>query len=503
MHLLGKIGILRRTTEAKKNSEDASDLEYLQVEATSELIDYYQGNDGKNEDEYILEKWSNNSNGKISVNKTDKTVTYNGKTYAMSDIIGNESEKKKITGNNMNQVTISNAEKAEDKELLSNGKVRIIVEEENGMRAVIPNGFYYVTGKPSNGMVISDIYGDDDNNSKGGNQFVWVPCSVDKSATDATDNGTTVTYEKVNGLAKTWREKYKDENGNLKQYYYTTMPAGYIATSEWKDDGGHSDSVAKYGGFYIARFEAGLPENSDLWERKDGAVYGWTNEEEAGSLNGNRNENISEMIPVSKKDNAVWNKISQKNAAVVSREMYEDSKTVTSSLIDSYAWDTVLAWYRKTGINCLDSTNYGNYANSTMSLKNVLYAGHVYIGGVGWKLYANKYTLENLDIVADEAKNDQERTVYEIATGSMEKNKKNNVYDLAGNMLEWTTEVKDYEIDSNSTGTFSVLRGGSFLWRRRRTSSYFSTWQQWYRLERKRKCWFSSCTLYNIVKLQK
>ena len=70
MHLLGKIGILRRTTEAKKNSENASDLEYLRVEATSELIDYYQGNDGKNEDEYILEKWSNNSNSKISVNKT-------------------------------------------------------------------------------------------------------------------------------------------------------------------------------------------------------------------------------------------------------------------------------------------------------------------------------------------------------------------------------------------------------------------------------------------------
>ena len=100
----------------------------------------------------------------------------------------------------MNQITILTATEKEDKEILSSGKVRVIVEEENNMRAYIPNGFYYVTGKPSNGMVISDIYGDDDNNTKVGNQFVWVPCSTDTGATASTSNGTTVTYEKVNGL---------------------------------------------------------------------------------------------------------------------------------------------------------------------------------------------------------------------------------------------------------------------------------------------------------------
>ena len=100
----------------------------------------------------------------------------------------------------MNQITILTATEKEDKEILSSGKVRVIVEEENNMRAYIPNGFYYVTGKPSNGMVISDLYGDDDNNTKGGNQFVWVPCSTDTGATASTSNGTTVTYEKVNGL---------------------------------------------------------------------------------------------------------------------------------------------------------------------------------------------------------------------------------------------------------------------------------------------------------------
>ena len=55
----------------------------------------------------------------------------------------------------------------------------IIVEESTGkgiVKTVIPSGFYYVSGKPSTGLVISDKFEDDDNNSKGGNQFVWIPC---------------------------------------------------------------------------------------------------------------------------------------------------------------------------------------------------------------------------------------------------------------------------------------------------------------------------------------
>ena len=456
--LAGQNGILSRTIKAKNDSEVAADLEYLQVEATSELIDYYQGNDTKSEDDYILDKWDNGTNSKISVNKTDKTVTYNGKVYAMSDIIGSESEKSKINDNNMTQITISTATEEKDKEILSSGKVRVIVEEDNNMRAYIPNGFYYVTGKPSSGMVISDIYGDDDKNTKGGNQFVWVPCSTDTSATKATDNGTTVTYEKVNGLAATWKKEY------LAQWYYTTVPNGYQgndqnkAITDWKDEGGDLESVAKYGGFYIARYEAGLPEDSTLWAKKDGATYGWTNAS-------NKDRNVNNMIPVSKKNNASWNRISQKNAVTVSEKMYEKSQTVKSRLVDSYAWDTILAWYKKTGVNCMSSTSYGNYANSELSLKNILYAIHVYKDGTGWTTIASKYNYGDLTAPS---RTTSERTVYEIATGSAEYTKVNNIYDMAGNMWEWTTEVGDHSVinsdSTKTTGNYAVLRGGGFFY---------------------------------------
>ena len=52
----------------------------------------------------------------------------------------------------------------------------MITEEiKNGIIMKATAGFYYVTGKPSTGLVISDVLGDDDKNTKGGNQFVWVP----------------------------------------------------------------------------------------------------------------------------------------------------------------------------------------------------------------------------------------------------------------------------------------------------------------------------------------
>ena len=505
--LAGQNGILSRAIKAKNDSDAASDLEYLQVEATSELMDYYQGNDTKSEDDYILDKWDSGKNSKIKVNKIDKTVTYNGKVYAMSDIIGSESEKSKINDSNMTQITISTATKEEDKEMLSSGKVRLIVEEENNMRAYIPNGFYYVSGKPSNGMVISDIYGDDDKNTKGGNQFVWVPCSTDTSATAATDNGTTVTYEEVNGLAKTWKEKYTGSNGKSWQWYYTIVPedkntdGSYVYANasqqitDWKDDGGNNESIAKYGGFYIARYEAGLPENNSLWAKKDEATYGWTNGQAAGSLNGTRN--TDSMIPVSKKNNASWNRISQKNAVAVSKKMYAGSETVTSSLVDSYAWDTILAWYEKTAkangttINLVNSTDYGNYLNSKLSLKNALYAVHIYHDGTstsanettdksGWKSYASKYTLGSIEIPARSSKSGTDRTLYEIATGSTDSTKVNNIYDMAGNMWEWTTEVGDHSVTNskpeNTKGTFAVLRGGSFYWSRRELSCFLPPW---------------------------
>ena len=113
------------------------------------------------------------------------TVEYNSKIYDISEIMGNTNEQKAIENEKgLTQVTVANVKDSEDKKILEemdsdkNAKIRMIIVEETAnnekVKAVIPSGFYYVTGKPSTGLVISDKFGDDNDNAKGGNQFVWV-----------------------------------------------------------------------------------------------------------------------------------------------------------------------------------------------------------------------------------------------------------------------------------------------------------------------------------------
>ena len=458
--LTGQNGILTNAAKAKESTDSASDLEYLQLKATESLMDYYQGNDTVEEDEYVLKKWAADTGSKIKVNQAYKTIEYNGKTYNIVDIIGNESEKTKIENDNMKQITVSTVkdDDTESKKLLSTGKVRLVIEEnDTSMKAAIPNGFYYVTGKPSTGLVISDRYGDDDNNSKGGNQFVWVPCSGKKG----------VIYEEKNGLAKTWNDNYSD-----KQWEYTTYQGS------WSDDGGKTSSVDTYGGFYIARYEAGVPSNAPFYANTSGAKY------ETEST-----KNTDQYIPVSKKNNQSWNYISQANAKTVSANMYKNSTVVTSQLVDSYAWDTVVQWMVKNesykGIG-LDSSNYGNYYNNDkIDLSNALYAAHRY--GTRKNTSVNDYWTIATKYIKGPIKSGGEavtastgpskyefaadtydETNYkydirkELATGSAEETKINNIYDMAGNMWEWTTETGKHGSTANDATNYTVRRGGSF-----------------------------------------
>ena len=438
----------------------------MKLKATESLTDYYQGNDLASEDEYILSKWDADKNNKITVNKTDKTFIYNGKTYAISDIIGNQSEKSKIENENMIQITVSNATEEADKKMLSGGKIRLIIEEnDSSMRAAVPNGFYYVTGTPSTGLVISDRYGDDDENSKGGNQFVWVPCSGNKG----------VTYEKEIGLAKTWKSKYSEQSTSYNSYKSGNNEIN-IADGTWLDNGGNLESVRTYGGFYIARYEAGIPSTADFYANTDGATY----EKE-------EKKNMGTGFPVSKKNNQCWNFISQENAVKTSSNMYSGSQVVTSSLVDSYAWDTIVEWmtkdeqYKNLGN---DSSSKGNYYNNDkIRLSNVLYALHRYASRkntdvTNYLSYATKYHkgsivsgAASIDATSgakyDFTNDDYDTTNYnytlikELATGSAEETKINNIYDMAGNMWEWTTEIGKPD---NCSTVRALLRGGTFLY---------------------------------------
>ena len=218
----------------------------------------------------------------------------------------------------------------------------------------IPKGFTYKEGTKDTGLVIQD-----DN----GNEFVWVP------ATEST-------YAKDTSFP----------SYNIKSTGDDTLPNGI--TDETAD-------VVKYGGFYIGRYEAGVPENQS-------------------SIDGKSNSTSDvKGVPVSKKDATVWSNINYTNAKANAESMI-NNEYVQTGLLTGTAWDTVCHWI-KSDDELKDSRTYGNYNNSEAPA-NVKGYGTKQVAG-----YSDKWMVKN-------------------------------IYDLAGNVWEWTSEARS---------SIFIFRGGS------------------------------------------
>ena len=181
----------------------------------------------------------------------------------------------------------------------------------------------------------------------------------------------------------------------------------------------HKDSVNKYGGFYIARYEAGS-----------------ANENPRTSSSGTGDAVLSQA------NKYPYNYINQTESITKAATMNKGKTNVTASLINSAVWDRTLNWLEETNAvtraELFDSTSWGNYRNSKFN-------------------FIGKYSTDDGDNFTETTASTQksENKSYLLGTGVTDYTKKNNIYDLAGNCWEWTTE--------SYSSSSQVYRGGTYI----------------------------------------
>ena len=125
----------------------------------------------------------------------------------------------------------------------------------------------------------------------------------------------------------------------------------------------------------------------------------------------------------------------------------------TSTLMFGIQWDLVLAYLESKGVPAADlnddSSSWGNYANNSFPVaegnKYAIYNQSTYQLGE-WNPVPSDY----------EKPNSGTESWVLLSTGAVEDNSKMNIYDLAGNVFEWTLEK------STDTSDPCAGRGGSY-----------------------------------------
>ena len=288
-----------------------------------------------------------------------------------------------------------------------------------------PNDATYVEGTVDTGVVIKD---------KNNNEWVWVPVddarlasmyqTAEGTALAGTTGVTTNKYSKGNiiggvdrGTPNSTSYREPDLVTNYDNDTYATQ-AGFTAkeateTEEAKtalkvmaeslvqDYSEMIESIAKYKGFYIGRYELST-------KTENGVKVGIEQKDKASQTNTN------------------W------------YELYKYSKNIAGSenmqtrMIWGCQWDVTCKWLKEHNYDINDSSAWGNYSNYNTA-NNYAEGNEKYEAGAGEKQ----------------------------KTGSSENWKANNIYDLAGNCWEWTQEANSTDYRANRGGYYDNNGSGN------------------------------------------
>ncbi len=315
-------------------------------------------------------------------------------------------------------------------------KVSVYTDPVSGKKAPIPNGYVVsqVTGETGidTGLVIYEgtvpvtgtqvgVPGTEAwTASCERNQWVWVPVPDVSRIYD-----TNTRKSKLYSITQTGRSNYNNSNYepgivtnyDNEQYFskynlpeMTRKKLLYEIETELAET---IKSIEKYGGFYIGRYEAG-----DVTQRSGSTYF---------------------ARPVVKRMNSNINNVTWYDSYVSLRTL-TSNENIKANMIYGCLWDETLQWFRESGAKTdeeiYNSATWGNHKDSE-----------------GFTYYTN---------VAGSTGSKTQNSSKMTPTGATERNKANNIYDMAGNVWEWTME-------SDST-VIRRSRGGSYDY----NASYYS-----------------------------
>ena len=288
--------------------------------------------------------------------------------------------------------------------------------------------FHYDTSTSvDTGLIIAD---------SNGNEYVWVVVPRTTAVYKTTGLGkTTFTdadYRSIETDLKNYTSTYGTTDDFSDTWYADTNNEGWLTEAEYKTlKNDMLKSVYENGGFYVGRYEAGIAENR-------------TSE---GPTNSDGKYTIAEMpAPVSKADAYPYTYVTRTQAQNLASKV--NAGTKTSSLMFGVQWDLVLAFMHNKG-NIADSTltsnstTMGNYKVNLWTIKNAN-AKYSTNSGSTFTACPNPFKKESYSSIL-------------LTTGADSSFSVQNIYDIAGNVWEWTLEK------TSNTNNPCADRGGFFI----------------------------------------